>query len=140
MIAGVDEAEVAKYREMLRDGGTLPSLKVSKLASEPRPKPQKENRGAAGRFQTLNDFVDISARLVDTTAQAVWLVLFRETKPKGVACVSHSQIAMQIGTSRRTVVRAVQKLEKAKLVVVVRRGGLSGGTSVYRVNGTTPSE
>ena len=88
-----------------------------------------------GRFSTMNAFVDHSARLVDTTAQAAWLVLFREVKPTGLACVSFGQIAERIGVSRRTVIRAVQQLEAAKLVTVEKRGRLNGGPSHYRVHG-----
>lgn len=136
MDARVDPAEVAKYREQMKGGKTLPSMEKA-VAPVQRPiGKRKKNPKATSRFHTMNDFCDYSARLVDTTAQAVWMILFRETKPNGIACVSHSQIAERIGSSRRTVVRATQHLEDAKLVTVVHRGGLTGGTSSYRVHGT----
>lgn len=93
---------------------------------------------AIARFKTMNEFVDQSARLVDTTAQAVWLVLFREVRANGIGKVSFGQIAECIGVSRRTVIRAVQHLEEAKLVTVVQRGRMSGGPSTYRVHGSPP--
>jgi hypothetical protein len=134
--SGTLSPEAQRLREQLRSGGMLPGASVS-VEELPKAKPVKgKSVATAGRFKTMNEFVDFSARLVDTTAQAVWLVLFRETKPNGVACVSHSQIAERIGSSRRTVVRATQHLEDAKLVTVVHRGGLTGGTSAYRVHGT----
>lgn len=136
MADGADAEEVAKYLALLKSGGTIPSEKVSQSVGEGSAKPRNKHPKTAGRWQTLNDFWDYSARHVDTTAQAVWMILFRETKPNGIACVSHSQIATMIGSSRRTVVRATQHLEKAKLVTVVHRGGLIGGTSSYRVHGT----
>lgn len=134
--------EAQRRFEQLQGGGMLPPSTpvvdevVRPTAKAPNGKQGKKNPHSAGRFQTMNEFVDYSARLVDTTAQAVWLVLFRETKPNGIACVSHSQIAERIGSCRRTVVRATQHLEDAKLVTVVHRGGLTGGTSAYRVHAT----
>jgi CRP-like cAMP-binding protein len=92
-----------------------------------------------GRFKTLNNFVDHSARLVDPTAQSVWVVLYREVRPNGLACISFSQIAELIGRKRRTVIRAMKVLEKAKLVTVVKRGRLNEGPSTYQVHGT-PSD
>jgi hypothetical protein len=135
MAAGVDPAEVAKFRGMLRNGGTMPSMEPRQSIVDVPAKPRRNAR-ASGRFRTLNDFCDHSARCVDTTAQAAWLMLYRETKSNGVACMSHGQIAQMIGTSRRTVIRAVQHLEDAKLITVIRRGGLAGGSSSYRVHGT----
>lgn len=135
MDAGVEAAEVAKYRAMMRNGGTLPAMEVPTPVSETSKRPRKKNPQSAGRFQTMNEFVDFSARLVDTTAQAVWLVLFREVKPSGVACVSFGQIAERTGVSRRTAIRAVKHLEDAKLVTVAKRGRLNEGPSTYRVHG-----
>lgn len=89
-----------------------------------------------GRFGVLNALSDYGARLVDTTAQACWWIVFRETKPDGLARVSHSRIAECIGLSVRTVKRAMKRLERAGLLTVVRRGGLRDGASTYRVRGT----
>jgi DNA-binding IclR family transcriptional regulator len=84
----------------------------------------------------MNEFVDYSARLVDTTAQAVWLVLFREVKPNGLAKVSFGQIAELTGVCRRTAIRAIKHLQEAKLVTIEKRGRLNEGPSTYRVHGT----
>lgn len=142
MIDVVLSPEAQSLREQLRNGGMLPASAPVETTESFDGKRAKSNQRAirkpdsVARFKTMNEFVDYSARLVDTTAQAVWLVLFRETKPNGVARISHGQIAERIGSSRRTVVRAVQHLEDAKLVSVVQRGGLTGGSSSYRVHGT----
>jgi len=136
MDAGVDPAEVAKFRAMMSGGKTLPSMESGSAPVQHPIAKRKKNPHAAGRFQVMNDFCDHSARMVDTTAQATWMILYREVRSNGVARVSHCQIAEMIGVSRRTVVRAVQHLEDAKLVTVVHRGGLTGGTSSYRVHGT----
>jgi hypothetical protein len=96
----------------------------------------KGKGGTRERFAVLNAFADYGARLVDTTAQACWWIVYRETKPDGLARVSHGHIAECVGLSRWAVLRAVRCLEKAGLLTVVRRGGLSGGASTYRVHGT----
>ena len=96
----------------------------------------KVNRQHRDRFGVLNAFADYGARLVDTTAQTCWWILYRETKPNGLACVSHARIAECVGVSRVTVTRALRRLEKAGLLTIVRRGGLRVGASTYRVHGT----
>ncbi len=96
----------------------------------------KGNRKSAGRFAVLNSFVDRGARTVDTTAVAVWLVLYREVQPDGTATVSHARIAERLGINRLTVTRAVGRLETAGLVRVVRQGGWQRGPSTYRIRGS----
>lgn len=93
-------------------------------------------RRAAGRFGVLNRFADEGARLVDTTAQACWWVLYRETKPDGLATVSHQRVAVCIGVDRKTVTRALARLETARLLTVVRHGGWRRGPSTYRIHAT----
>ncbi len=41
-----------------------------------------------GRFGVLNGFVDMTLRCIGPTAAVVWLVLFRDTKPDGLARTS----------------------------------------------------
>lgn len=89
-----------------------------------------------GRFAVLNAFADYGARLVNPTAQACWWIVFRETKPDGLARISHGRIAECVGVSRVTVTRALRRLDRAGLLTTVRRGGLRAGASTYRVHGT----
>lgn len=84
----------------------------------------------------MNEFADFSAKRVSTTAQAAWWILFRETKPNGLASMSFSQIAEAIGKGRRMAIYAVKELEQAKLLTVVKRGSLNVGPSTYRIHGT----
>jgi hypothetical protein len=114
-------------------------------APTPRPEPRTESRkpaqtdakkAAAGRFGVLNRFADTGARLVDTTAQACWWILYRETKPDGLATISHQRIAECVGVDRKTVTRALGRLEAARLLTVVRHGGWRRGASTYRVHAT----
>lgn len=98
--------------------------------------PPKRTAKHGDRFAVLNSFADYGARLVDTTAQACWWILYRETKPDGLARVSQGQIAKCIGLSRWAVNRALRRLELAGLLTVIRRGGLRGGASTYRIRPT----
>ncbi len=128
---------------MSREPPTLPGASVLPPMDPAAPTPARTKRaGSQGvrrhrdRFAVLNAFGDDGARLVDTTAQACWWIVFRETKPDGLARVAHARIAECVGTSLPTVQRAMRRLEGAKLLTVVRRGGLREGPSTYRVHGT----
>jgi DNA-binding transcriptional ArsR family regulator len=125
------------FSSLLSQGGVLPSLEppANPLPRSPQGETQPAQRKGPSRFQTLNDFVDHSARLVSATAQAAWYVLFRDVKLSGQACMAHSQIAAKIGVAPRTVARALKKLEALGLVTVVKRGGLNRGSNIYRVHG-----
>ena len=127
--------ERQQMREILRNGGTLSPCGTERNEHHSRVKAQKPKQISTGRFQTMNSFVDHSARFVDTTAQATWLVLFREIR-NGRATISQGQIAERIGVSRRTAIRAIQHLEDAGLIMVVKRGKIGGGSSTYQVHGT----
>lgn len=135
--------DVDHYRKLLRNGGTIPPMELPATSGNgavgggrTTRKPRTRNAAAIGRFQTMNEFIDLSARTVAPTAQAVWFVLFRETKPNGLASISFNQIADLIGLKRRAAMRAVQELEDAKLLTVVKRGRLNAGPSTYRIHGT----
>lgn len=93
----------------------------------------KQERSSGNRFAVLNDFVDFSMAGLLPTDALVWLVLYRDTKV-GVARTAQSDIARRAGIGRRTVVRAVERLQKHGLLTVVRHGGLNRGPSTYRVH------
>ncbi len=93
----------------------------------------KRKRAGGGRFGVLNRFVDVTLRRIGPTAAAVWLVLFRDTKPDGLARASQADLARRTGRSVRTVYAALRQLETAGLLIVVRRGRLNAGATVYRV-------
>ena len=78
-----------------------------------------------------------SARSVSTTAQAVWLQLFREARTSGAASMSQGQIATRIGASRRTVIRGIQELIDAGLIELIEKGSnTQHKPSTYLVKGT----
>lgn len=102
---------------------------VESNASKPR-----KAKGKAGRFAVLNAFVDFSMASLDHPSRSVWLVLYRDTRPDGLARTSQADIARRIGMSVSTVKRALHRLETLELVSVKYRGGLGGRLSVYRVH------
>jgi hypothetical protein len=121
------------YIDIPRDGppGLAPPRQPAANGKAPK---RKE---ATGRFQVLNTFVDESARLVSTTAQAVWMVLYRETKPNGLAQVSHNQIAEMIGLKRRATINATQELIAKGLIKVIHRGSATTHeATIYRIQAT----
>ena len=128
----------------LPGASVLPPMDTEPSRSEqgagPRRAKGKPKRRHGDRFAVLNAFADYSARLINTTAQACWWIVYRETKPDGLARVTHQRIADCVGVKRVTVTRAMQRLERAGLLTVVRRGGLRSGPSTYRVHGVPKGE
>ena len=103
-------------------------------ASKPSKAKGKAKGESKGRFAILNAFVDYSLASLDHPSRAVWLVLYRDTRPDGLARTAQGDIARRIGMSVPTVKRAVHKLETLGLLTVAYRGGLGGRLSVYRVH------
>jgi hypothetical protein len=91
----------------------------------------------SGRFTVLTAFAD--AGLTDLTGAEVkvWLILFRDTKAAtGIARTGQADIAHRTGLSRRGVQRALGRLIGRGMVIIVQRGRLNKGPSVYRVHPT----
>lgn len=93
----------------------------------------KAKRKAGDRFAVLNAFIDFTLGDLDRGEIAVWLVLYRDTKPDGLARTSQADLARRAGVSARTVVRAIASLARRGLLKTVHRGGLRRGLSSYRV-------
>lgn len=121
-------------------GGELPPLEPARLSPHGLTAPKRKAGPGAGRFALLNQFVDLSMRQIDPTTAAVWLVLFRDTKPDGTARTSQADIGRRIGRKVRTVYAGLRKLEGLGLLVVVRRGGVNSGPTVYRVRPTVKGD
>jgi hypothetical protein len=94
----------------------------------------KGKRSSAGRFHSLNAFVDVALRDLTRAELAVWLILWRDTKPDGLARTSQGDMARRAGCDARTVRRALAKLQSSGLVRVVSAGGLPRRLTVYRVD------
>jgi Helix-turn-helix domain len=103
----------------------------------PSPAPRRGTRAAKpeGRFAVLNGFVDAELRKLTRAEMAVWLVLYRDTKPDGTARTGQTDLARRAGCNVRSVGRALDRLEQLGLVEVVRKGRLGAGVSWYRVGG-----
>jgi predicted transcriptional regulator len=99
---------------------------------KPKPKAGSTKKKAGERFKVLNTFVDFALVGLSRADIAVWLVLYRDTKDD-TARTSYDDIARRSGCNRRTVGRALRRLEKCGLLKIVRRGGLRQGPSSYRV-------
>jgi hypothetical protein len=93
----------------------------------------RRSRRHTGRFDTLNGFVDARMGTLPRAAALVWVCLWRDTKPDGVARTAVTDLARRVGGDRRTVLRALRLLTDRRLLEVVRRGGLGRGVSAYRV-------
>jgi len=127
---------------VLPPGAVLPPL-VAVAAAEgapTRPAGRKGGRTHArrrqrhyGRFAVLNGFVDGVMGTLPRAAALVWVCLWRDTKPDGLARTAVTDLARRIGGDRRTVLRALRLLVDRGLLEVVRRGGLGRGLSTYRV-------
>ena len=114
-------------------------------AMTPAPPPTRPHRGgpkgppaavkakAGERFGTINAFLDATMASLRPCERAVWLLLWRDTKPDGLARTSQADLARRAGASGRAVNVAVRELSRRGLLVVVHRGGLSAGPSRYRV-------
>ena len=93
----------------------------------------RRSRKHSGRFAVLNGFVDGVMGTLPRAAALVWVCLWRDTKPDGLARTAVTDLARRIGGDRRTVLRALRLLNDRRLLDTVRRGGLGRGLSVYRV-------
>lgn len=110
-----------------------PAMKPSKAAESKKESKTKTN----GRFTVINNFVDVTMKELNRAEISVWLLLYRDTKPDGLARTAQSDLARRAGTTTRTVERAVNSLERRGLLTVVQRGGLRCGASIYRVHPLT---
>jgi hypothetical protein len=95
----------------------------------------KAKKAAAirGRFHIINAFVDATMGKLTPTERAVWLILWRDTKPNGLAKTSQASIARRAGVSDRWVRKALRHLRQERLVSLVSQGSLRCGSSSYRV-------
>src|SRR5262249_20227335 len=133
---------------VLRVGEEPPPLELSdrpeeanvpaNLAELARPRHKGEATSAKGktgnRFQIVNAFADHTLAGLSRAELAVWVLLWRDTRPDGLARTAQTDLARRAGVNDRTVKRAVRSLQQAGLVTVVHRGSLFRGPSTYRVN------
>ena len=108
------------------------------LTPAPAKKSSAGRKHTGDRFAEINGFVDFSMANLTRGALAVWFILWRDTKPNGLAKTGQTDLARRAGMTERSVRTALTELEKAGLVKVVRRGGVRVGASTYKVRGVNP--
>lgn len=91
------------------------------------------------RFETVNMFIDVTMRGVTARAAQVWLILWRDTKPNGLARTGVSDLATRAGCSVSTAKRALAELRRLGLIVVITRGHEGGGPTCYRLVAQAPT-
>lgn len=119
------------------DGALAGAAMLPPIAPTPTTKP-KTPRHTQGRFAEINGFVDCTLAHLTPSAVAVWLILWRDTKPNGLARTGQADLARRAGVTERAVRKALVQLIAAKLLKVVRRGRAGAGPSAYRVRGVNP--
>lgn len=87
----------------------------------------------SSRWKIYNNFVDHAMRALSPAAERTWHVLFRHARKDGRVKIAQTRIALAIGRRTQAVVKAIQELERAGLLVKVSRGGLNRGPSWYIV-------
>jgi DNA-binding MarR family transcriptional regulator len=106
---------------------------MSEAGPKPAARRKTTKRASRLRFEILNAFVDRGLADLSRAELAVWLILYRDTKPSGTARTSLDDLARRGGMDRQTASRAVGRLARRKMLQVLRRGGLNRGPSLYRV-------
>jgi hypothetical protein len=101
--------------------------------ADPPERRKTTKRQSRLRFEILNEFVDRGMANLTPHQAVVWMVLYRDTKPDGIARTSIVDIARRGGIARRTVINSIACLRQLKMLRVVKRGGLNRGTSAYAV-------
>ena len=103
------------------------------MNGNPKRSGKTTKRRSQFRFEILNAFVDSGMVSLTRGELAVWMILYRDTKPDGTARASLDDIARRGGMDRQTASRAVGRLKRRKMIQVLRQGGLNLGPSTYRV-------
>ena len=97
-------------------------------------------RTTGDRFAVLNAFVDCTLAGLTRNEIAVWLVLYRDTKPDGTARTGQTDIARRAGISARSVRRGIEGLLRKELAKRVYQGGIGRGASAYRIRPLLPDK
>jgi len=107
------------------------------------PKPSRQGttrRDDGQRWAILNAFVDGALAELTEAEVRVWLVVYREVKPGGIARIGMGQIARLTGIKRRSVARAMDRLKHRGMVEIVSRGCINGTPNAYRLHISQPSD
>jgi hypothetical protein len=133
-ISSIDRT--ADGRLVLTGAAMLPPMETTQPAPKQTRTKDRTNKLSRDRFGVLNAFVDCSLAGLSRIEIATWLCLYRDTR-NGTACTSQGDIARRVGGSVRGVQKAITKLRKRGLLIVVFVGGMNRGPSRYRVESQT---
>jgi hypothetical protein len=111
----------------------LPPMEPAQQDATAPTRGAKRKASSQGRFECINTFIDVTMCRLTAAQRSVWLVLWRDTKPSGVAQTSQADIARRAGITDRAVRKALSALMTMGLVIVTKRGSLQRGCSIYRV-------
>lgn len=81
----------------------------------------------------INPFLDEVQRTMKPSTALVWINLWRDVKPGGLARAGATDLARRIGVGVSTVKRGLRVLRDCGLVEVVHQGGIGRGVSTYRL-------
>ena len=94
------------------------------------------NQETAGRsrWAALNQFVDhVLPLLPKGTGAAAWVALYRHANRQNQVAMGAGRLAGLLGVDRRTAQRAMQDLQDAGAIKVIRKGGVRSGCNVYQL-------
>lgn len=123
--------------EVLPPLGDETSVEQAPLTMRQEASASKKSQ-AGKRFHEVNAFCDATLRALGRAEIAIWILLWRDTRPSGVARASQADLARRSGVNERTVRRALKLLQRKGLLTLVRRGRLGVGASIYRIQPTPP--
>lgn len=127
---GVPPSALPPHETM--DGRATPAVPRAP-AGKPAGTIRGRRRDHADRFKTLNTFVDATLRDLSPREALAWLVLYRDTKPDGLARTGFTDLATRTGCSVATAKRVVKSLRRRGLVQRVRKGAPGSGPNVYKI-------
>lgn len=128
------EREGETVRIINGDGSVAHEGTVAAGKAKSRKEKPQTSGDAAARWATFNAFMDACLKHLSPVEAAVWMLLFRDTKPDGMARTSSRNLAQRSGCSLRAVTYAMKLLRKTALVEVVTASTNRGSPSVFRVN------
>ena len=102
------------------------------LSNRRRPGGSPKLEATKRKIQGWNAFVDKLVGGLPPVQALIWAVLYRHAVD-GVVTRANDLLVKDVSVSESTVKRAIKGLRKARLLQVVRQGGLHVGPSTYRL-------
>jgi biotin operon repressor len=127
---------VASDPQSPREGRNPGAKSATPAKADPKTAQGRKLAQASGkRWRMLNAFIDAGGADLRPNDWRLWLVLFRDAKGD-TARTSQKYVARRLNLDRKTVGRAVKRLQAAGLLDVLHRGGFRRAPSTYRLRPT----